>query len=100
MKNSARCTGANALHHVLVWVARRFPHVDTVVDPFCGAGTVLAVGNALGFHGVGIDISARRVKQATSLEASSLLEADAKPRLAIREAISKWRKENSLRNVD
>jgi len=40
----------------------------TVVDPFCGFGTVLAVANALGLHAVGVDVSARMCRRARLLE--------------------------------
>jgi hypothetical protein len=36
----------------------------TVVDPFCGRGTVLAVANALGLDAVGVEIVARRAREA------------------------------------
>ena len=39
----------------------------TVVDPFCGHGTVLAVANALGLDAVGVDLSARMCRQAQRL---------------------------------
>ena len=39
----------------------------TVVDPFCGWGTVLAVANALGLDAVGVDLSARMCKRARLL---------------------------------
>ncbi|WIA23626.1 hypothetical protein OEZ85_000332 [Tetradesmus obliquus] len=39
----------------------------TVVDPFCGHGTVLAVANALGLHAVGVELSAKRARQARVL---------------------------------
>jgi len=39
----------------------------TIVDPFCGWGTVLAVANALGMAAVGIDLSARMCKRARRL---------------------------------
>jgi hypothetical protein len=39
----------------------------TVVDPFCGYGTVLAVANALGLDAVGVDLSARMCKKARTL---------------------------------
>jgi SAM-dependent methyltransferase len=39
----------------------------TVVDPFCGFGTVLAVANAMGLHAVGVDLSARMCRRARSL---------------------------------
>lgn len=29
---------------------------DTILDPFCGMGSVLAVSNAMGLHAVGVDI--------------------------------------------
>jgi len=38
-----------------------------VVDPFCGAGTILAVANALGLDAVGVDRSARCCKAARRL---------------------------------
>lgn len=74
LKNCARSMGANAVHAVLKWAIRRLPGVDTVIDPFCGAGTALAVGNELGLHALGVDISARRVRQATALDGAALLE--------------------------
>ncbi|HVZ74291.1 MAG TPA: SAM-dependent methyltransferase [Polyangia bacterium] len=40
----------------------------TIVDPFCGYGTVLAVANALGLRAVGVDLSARMCKRARTLE--------------------------------
>jgi hypothetical protein len=36
----------------------------TIVDPFCGEGSVLAVANAMGFAALGIDLSAKRCKAA------------------------------------
>jgi len=38
-----------------------------VVDPFCGHGTVLAVANAMGFDGLGVDRSSRQVRAARKL---------------------------------
>jgi len=35
-----------------------------VVDPFCGRGTVLAVANALGLDGLGVELSAKRCRYA------------------------------------
>jgi len=40
----------------------------TVIDPFCGFGTVLAVANALGLEAIGVDHSARMVKKARTLQ--------------------------------
>jgi hypothetical protein len=39
----------------------------TVVDPFCGHGTVLAVANALGLDAVGVEKGAKRARRARSL---------------------------------
>jgi hypothetical protein len=40
----------------------------TVVDPFCGLGTVLAVANALGLDAVGVELSPKRARRARSLQ--------------------------------
>jgi hypothetical protein len=42
----------------------------TIVDPFCGFGTVLAVANALGLEAIGVDQSARMCKRARRLSVS------------------------------
>ena len=39
----------------------------TVVDPFCGLGTALAVANALGLDAVGVELSAKRARRARNL---------------------------------
>ncbi len=39
----------------------------TVVDPFCGHGTVLAVANELGLNAVGVEIGRRRAERARRL---------------------------------
>jgi hypothetical protein len=39
----------------------------TIVDPFCGWGTVLAVANALGLAAIGVDLSARMCRRARRL---------------------------------
>lgn len=39
----------------------------TIVDPFCGRGTVLAVANAMGMDAVGVELSRRRVERARKL---------------------------------
>jgi hypothetical protein len=39
----------------------------TIVDPFCGRGTVLAVANTLGLDAIGVDIGAKRCRTARAL---------------------------------
>jgi hypothetical protein len=39
----------------------------TIVDPFCGVGTVLAVANAMGLAAVGVEIVAKRARKARGL---------------------------------
>jgi hypothetical protein len=39
----------------------------TVIDPFCGRGTVLAVANALGLDAVGVELNRRRAAQSRTL---------------------------------
>ncbi len=39
----------------------------TVVDPFCGRGTALAVANGLGLDAIGVELSPKRARQARAL---------------------------------
>lgn len=39
----------------------------TIVDPFCGHGSVLAIANQLGLNAVGVDHSLKRIKKAQAL---------------------------------
>jgi len=73
LRKGACCMGINATAAVLKWVVRRLPGVRTVIDPFCGAGTVLAIANEYGLDALGIDISPKRIKQAKQLDGAALL---------------------------
>ncbi|KAF6259801.1 hypothetical protein COO60DRAFT_1687420 [Scenedesmus sp. NREL 46B-D3] len=55
---------AAACRFILTHTASR-----TIVDPFCGHGTVLAVANALGLDAVGVELSAKRARAARRLQA-------------------------------
>ena len=57
----AACTAA-------VTFARIHAHATTIVDPFCGYGTVLAVANDMGLDGIGVELSRRRAKKAQRLQ--------------------------------
>jgi len=63
--------GVKAMGAAACALACRFIRAETptrtVVDPFCGHGTVLAVANALGLDAVGVDISARMCRRARAL---------------------------------
>jgi hypothetical protein len=51
-----------ACRYVLSHTATR-----TVVDPFCGVGTVLAVANSLGLDALGVEIANKRARKARTL---------------------------------
>jgi SAM-dependent methyltransferase len=67
--------GTKAMGAAACEVACRFVIENTVtrtiVDPFCGFGTVLAVANALGMNAVGVDISPRMCRRARCLRLPS-----------------------------
>lgn len=54
----------------------------TVVDPFCGYGTVLAVANALGLAAVGVELNKKRARKARQLELAGVLAPSAEARAA------------------
>eukprot|EP00392_Amoebophrya_sp_AT5.2_P014604 g14765.t1 len=66
-KNRARCQGLECTHRVLQWIRDNF-EFGGLVDPFCGAGTGLAVAETYGLWSVGCDLSRRRVRQAERLQ--------------------------------
>jgi hypothetical protein len=63
----AKSMGVLACVDACAFVARETP-TRTIVDPFCGYGTILAVANALGLDAVGVDLSSRMCKRARTLE--------------------------------
>jgi hypothetical protein len=63
---SAKSMGVNACLDACRFVARETP-TRTIVDPFCGYGTVLAVANAIGLDAVGVDLSSRMARRARTL---------------------------------
>jgi hypothetical protein len=46
----------------------------TVVDPFCGRGTALAVANAHGFDAIGVELSVKRCRAARAAGRSMIFE--------------------------
>lgn len=61
-----RAMGVRAAAHA-VRFARDQVGARTILDPFCGVGTVLAVANALGLDAVGVELARRRAEQAREL---------------------------------
>ncbi len=41
----------------------------TIIDPFCGHGTALAVANEMGLNAIGVELSPKRAKKARALQA-------------------------------
>jgi hypothetical protein len=50
-----------------VQFARDHAGATSILDPFCGVGTVLAVANACGLDAVGVELTHKRVLQARTL---------------------------------
>jgi DNA methylase len=67
-----RAMGIRAAAHA-VRFARDHAGATTILDPFCGVGTVLAVANRLGLRAIGVERSAKRCERARQLE---VLEAE------------------------
>ena len=57
-----------ACEAVIAWTPTR-----TVLDPFCGHGTVLAVANELGMDAIGVELGGKRVKKARALSMGDLV---------------------------
>lgn len=62
----SRAMGADVCRAVARFLAEHTA-TRTVVDPFCGAGTMLAAANAAGLDAVGVELSRRRAAQARKL---------------------------------
>ncbi len=62
----ARAMGVEACEAAVRFV-QRHAGARTVVDPFCGLGTVLAVANAHGLDAVGVELSQKRAARARAL---------------------------------
>lgn len=62
----SRAMGLHAVELAVAWL-RDVAAVHTVVDPFCGVGTALAVANRFGLAAIGVDRAAGRVDRARTL---------------------------------
>lgn len=61
-----RAMGIRAAAHAVRYVRDHLP-TTTVLDPFCGVGTVLAAANALGLDAVGVEKARKRCERARAL---------------------------------
>ena len=61
----SRAMGSAACEAAVTFVASI--GARTVVDPFCGYGSVLAIANAHGLDAIGVELSKRRVARARKL---------------------------------
>ena len=61
-----RAMGVDACRLACTYI-QRHTTTRTVVDPFCGRGTVLAAANAAGLAAIGVDLSAKRCRAAERL---------------------------------
>ncbi len=61
-----RAIGLNACRMARTFIKEQTT-TRTIVDPFCGVGTVLAVANQLGMHAVGVELNKKRARKARSL---------------------------------
>jgi hypothetical protein len=65
-----RAMGLDACHAVARFLAAH-TQTKTVVDPFCGIGTMLAVANDFGFDALGAELSKKHAERARTLKLSS-----------------------------
>lgn len=63
----SRAMGADACTAVIEFLEAH-TDCDTVVDPFCGHGSILATANAHGLRAIGVEQSRRRVAKARTLK--------------------------------
>lgn len=74
----SRAMGTAACEHACRYVLKH-TSTRTIVDPFCGRGTVLSVANAMGMDAVGVEVSRRRVGHARKLVVGVAPDGDGLP---------------------
>jgi len=62
----SRAMGLDAARTAVRFIRTHAPG-HTVVDPFCGVGTALAVANAEGLDAIGVELSPKRARKARNL---------------------------------
>jgi hypothetical protein len=59
----SRATGVYASNVACTYL-KASTHTHTIVDPFCGEGTILAAANKHGFNAIGVELSEKRCAKA------------------------------------
>ncbi len=67
-----RGMGMHACRQACLFILHQTPS-RTVIDPFCGHGTVLAVANDLGLNAIGVELGTKRARKARGLITANLL---------------------------
>eukprot|EP00698_Gefionella_okellyi_P017039 TRINITY_DN4935_c0_g2_i1.p1 TRINITY_DN4935_c0_g2~~TRINITY_DN4935_c0_g2_i1.p1 ORF type:complete len:241 (+),score=37.59 TRINITY_DN4935_c0_g2_i1:79-801(+) len=67
-----RAMGVNACMEACKFIMRSTPS-RTIIDPFCGVGTTLAVANHLGLDAIGVELFAKRARKAQKLQYDQLV---------------------------
>ena len=62
----ARAMGLAAAEFAVQWL-KEHGNARSVVDPFCGVGTALAVANKLGLDAIGVELAQGRAQKAREL---------------------------------
>jgi len=63
----ARATGFVAAQKVCQWLQHELL-VSSILDPFCGSGTILAAANHTGLAAIGVEINAKRARHALVMQ--------------------------------
>jgi hypothetical protein len=66
-----RGMGAHTTLRMLEFVRRHAPACDSILDPFCGEGLVLAQAQQMGFHAYGIERHHKRAQTAQRMRVNS-----------------------------
>lgn len=66
-KTWTRAVGVRAVAHGVRFARAASPSTTTIVDPFCGVGTFLAVAEALGLDAIGVEKHGKRATASRAL---------------------------------
>ena len=73
-----RAIGLEACRVAVRWISTH-TRTHTVVDPFCGLGTALAVANELGLDAIGVELNRKRAAKARSLTLGDAVDVRSAP---------------------